>query len=132
MFFFKNKLFYGIISLGKLQNTPNVEIESDKKISLVKITFTLLNLTLTFKFGDSRILLADGKPLADSIHEYKDLCNQRGLNMLDALDSAISIDQLMDPNFNDDLFKKINYVDSNCSAWTSIENILTLSLYFPN
>jgi hypothetical protein len=102
-----------IISLGKLQETPNIEIESDKKISLVKITFTLLNLTLTFKFGDSRILLADGKPLADAIHEYKDLCEQRGLNMLDSLDSAISIDQLLDPNFNDDLQNKMSMVMRN-------------------
>jgi hypothetical protein len=82
-----------IISLGKLQDTPNVEIESDKKISQVKVTFTLLNLTITFKFGESRILIADGKPLADAIHEYKDLCDKKGMNMLDALNSSVTIDQ---------------------------------------
>jgi hypothetical protein len=89
-----------IISLGKLQNTPNVEIKSDEKIRKVDVTFTLLNLTITFQFGNSGILVGDGKPLADAIKDYKDLCNKKGVIMLEALDYAITIDQLRDPKFD--------------------------------
>jgi hypothetical protein len=110
-----------IISLGKLQDTPNVEIESDKKISQVKVTFTLLNLTITFKFGESRILVADGKPLADAIHEYTDLCDKKGMNMLDALNSSVTIDQLMDPDFESDISTKISMIMQN----SKIEPITT-------
>ena len=91
-----------IISLGKLQNTPNVEIESDKTIRHVKVTVTLLNSIITFTFGDSGILIADGKPYADAIHEYKELCDRRRLNKLEALDNAVTIDQIRDPKFNFD------------------------------
>ena len=89
-----------IISLGKLQNTPNVDIKSDEKIRKVDVTFTLLNLTITFQFGNSGILVGDGKPLADAIEDYKDLCNKKGVIMLEALDYAITIDQLRDPKFD--------------------------------
>ena len=89
-----------IISLGKLQNTPNVEIKSNEKISKVDVTFTLLNLTITFEFGNSGILVGDGKPLADAIEDYKDLCNKKGVIMLEALDYAITIDQLRSPKFD--------------------------------
>jgi hypothetical protein len=83
-----------IISLGKLQDTPNVKIKSNEKISNVDVTFILLNLTITFKFSESRILIGDGKPLANAINDYKVLCDEKGINMWEAMDSAITITQL--------------------------------------
>jgi hypothetical protein len=98
-----------ILSLGKLRSTPNIEIESDKTISLVKIKFKLINLTIDFTFGHSRILLGNGLPLAEAIHEYKSLCDEKGLNMFDALDSSVNIDQLKDPNFNAEIISKLSF-----------------------
>jgi hypothetical protein len=83
-----------IISLGKLHSTPNVEIKSDEKIRNVDVTFTLLNLTITFQFGNAGILIGDGKPLADAIEEYKVLCDEKKINIWEAMDSAITTVQL--------------------------------------
>jgi hypothetical protein len=71
-----------------------VEIKSDEKIRNVDVTFTLLNLTITFQFGNSGILVGDGKPLADAIEDYKDLCDKKGINMWKAMDAAVTIAQL--------------------------------------
>jgi hypothetical protein len=71
-----------------------VDIKSNEKISKVDVTFILLNLTITFQFGNSGILVGDGKPLADAIEDYKDLCDKKGINMWKAMDAAVTITQL--------------------------------------
>ena len=97
-----------IISLGRLHETPNIDIDSNKKISVVKITFELLNLTITFKMCKGRrILVGDGKPLADLIQEYNELCKEKHLSMIEALDSSVHINQLRDPTFRCNILTKM-------------------------
>jgi hypothetical protein len=71
-----------------------VDIKSNEKISNVDVTFILLNLTITFKFSESRILIGDGKPLANAIDDYKVLCDKKGIDMWKAMDAAVTITQL--------------------------------------
>ena len=113
-----------IISLGKLQNTPNVDIKSDEKIRKVNVTFTLLNLTNTFQFGESRILIGDGKPLADSVEEYKDLCTEKGINMWEAMDAAITMVQLRQSDLICDTLIKISKLEEATNIM-QIGNLLT-------
>ena len=102
-----------IISLGRLHETPNIDIDSNKKISVVKITFELLDLTITFKICKGRrILVGDGKPLADLIQEYSDLCKNKRLSMIEALDSAVHINQLRDPTFRCNILTKMSMLRS--------------------
>ena len=46
-----------------------------------------------------RILVGDGKPLADMIQEYNELCKEKRISMIEALDSSVHINQLRDPTF---------------------------------
>jgi hypothetical protein len=49
-----------IISLGKLKNTPNVDIECHPEMDFIKAKFILLNITITFNFSNNDVLLGDG------------------------------------------------------------------------
>ena len=105
-----------IISLGKLHDTPNVDIKSNEKISKVDVTFILLNLTITFQFGKSRILIGDGKALADAIDDYKVLCDKKGINIFDAMDCAITIDQLRESNIICDTLINISKLEEGLNV----------------
>ena len=57
-----------------------------------------------------RILVGDGKPLADLIQEYNDLCKEKNISMFEALDSAVHIQQLRDPKFRSNILTKMSMI----------------------